>query len=257
LNKAKPRTLAVTAGKSIHACKNLVLNGLLPRHCLMCGCASGLENLCRPCSSELHRVGHACRQCALPLRQEADRYCGQCLRKPPPWDFATAALVYRFPVDQLVCRFKFGRNLPCGQVLARELIGAVRRSGESLPGCIIPVPLHRLRHFSRAFNQADLLARQVGKALQIPVRGALLRRRRMTRAHSGLDAAARKRNIKAAFESRVPVEPPVELEHIALVDDVMTTGATLAECSRTLKKAGAARVSVWVAARALEPHGLA
>jgi ComF family protein len=227
-----------------------ILDGLLPRHCIMCGLCSGAENLCRPCAAELPRIGHSCLLCGLPLHHPADRFCGSCLVKTPPWNCAIAALVYRFPVDQLVCRFKFGRDLACGQILARELVIAASEKCQQMPACILPVPLHRSRHFSRSFNQADLLARQTGKALGIPVYGSFLKRCRRTLAHSGLDAARRKRNIRGAFTCRVPASKRAALGHVVLVDDVMTTGATLAECTRTLKKAGAGRVSVWVAARA-------
>ena len=239
--------------KSVSSWTETILDAFIPRHCLMCGFASGAENLCQPCSAELPRSGHSCLQCGLPLSHSADRICGHCLRRAPPWGSAIAALDYRFPVDQLVCRFKFGRNLPCGQVLSRELILAAREKCTEMPDCIVPVPLHRSRHFSRAFNQADLLARQVGKALGIPVNGSILWRSRRTRAHSGLDAARRKSNIKGAFKCRIPSEKPGAFNHLVLIDDVMTTGATLAECTRALKKGGAGRVSVWVAARAPEP----
>lgn len=239
--------------ESASAWTEIILDGLLPRHCVMCGFSSGSENLCRPCAEELPRTGHSCLQCSLPLLHHADRICGHCLAKPPPWTSAIAALVYRFPVDQLVCRFKFGRNLACGEILARELILAAEEKCKQLPACILPVPLHRSRHFSRAFNQADLLARQTGKALGIPVYNSVLQRRRCTRAHSGLDAAQRKTNIKGAFTCRIPARNSACFEQVALVDDVMTTGATLAECTRVLKKAGAGQVSVWVAARAPEP----
>ena len=230
-----------------------ILDELLPRHCLMCGLCSGVENLCDPCAAELPRIGHSCLQCGLPLLHQADRFCGRCLCKAPPWSFAVAALIYCFPVDQLVCRFKFGRNLACGRILSRELIRAVAEKCTDMPACILPVPLHRTRHFSRTFNQADLLARQTGKSLGIPVYSSILRRRRRTRAHSGLDAASRKSNIKGAFTCRLPARKKAEFRHVALVDDVLTTGATLAECARTLKKAGAGRVSIWVAARAPKP----
>jgi len=230
-----------------------LLDGMLPRHCVMCGFSSGAQNLCRPCSAELPRTGHSCLQCGLPLFHPADRFCSHCLRKAPPWSFAIAALVYRFPVDQLVCRFKFSRNLACGQILSREMILAAAEKCHEKPACLLPVPLHRSRHFIRAFNQSDLLARQAGKALGIPVYGSILRRRRRTRAHSGLDAASRRRNIRGAFTCRLPAGRKANFGHVALVDDVMTTGATLAECTRTVKKAGAGQVSVWVAARALDP----
>ena len=149
-----------------------------------------------------------------------------------------------------MCRFKFGRNLACGQILARELVLAASEKCRQMPACLVPVPLHRSRHFTRSFNQADLLARRTGKNLGIPVYGSILRRCRRTLAHSGLDAARRKRNIRGAFTCTIPASKQAALGHVALVDDVMTTGATLAECTRTLKKAGAGRVSVWVAARA-------
>lgn len=223
---------------------------LLPRHCLMCGLASGEHNLCLPCAADLPRIGHACRHCGLPLTHGPDLVCGPCLLLPPPWDAAIAALVYRFPVDQLVRRFKFSRNFACGDVLASEMIRAVEDSGPARPEGIVPVPLHRSRFFVRTFNQADLLARQAGKSLGIPVHASLLSRRRRTRAHSGLDAAARKRNIRGAFRCHIPSGKRKAVRHVALVDDVLTTGATLAECTRSLKQAGAGRVSVWVSARA-------
>lgn len=231
-----------------------ILDGLLPRHCLMCGFSSGSENLCQPCAAELPRIGHSCLQCSLPLSHPADRYCGHCLKKSPPWDFAASALVYEFPVSQVVCRFKFGRSLACGQVLARELVRSVSLRCESIPDCILPVPLHRFRLFSRTFNQSELLARQVGRSMNIPVDSAILMRQRRTRAHSGLDAASRKRNIRGAFLCRIPGSRKKSIQHVALVDDVMTTGATLAECTRVVKRAGVSKVSVWLAARTLEPH---
>jgi ComF family protein len=237
--------LSAWAGKAIDI--------LLPRYCVMCGLVSGAENLCRGCSLDLPRIGHCCRQCGQGLSVIGDGYCGACLSRAPPWDSAIAALAYRFPVDQLVCRFKFGRNLACGQVLARELSLAAREKCENLPGCLLPVPLHRYRHFSRGFNQADVLARQAGKALGIPVLATVLNRKRRTRAQSGLDAASRKRNIRGAFDCKFPQAKKADLAHVALVDDVMTTGATLAECSRMLKKAGVGQVSVWVSAKAAAP----
>lgn len=241
-------------GDTVGAWTRLLLDGLLPRHCLICGFESGKENICTFCSLQLPRISHSCVQCSLPLLHPDDRYCGHCLHRPPPWDDAAAALAYEFPVDQLVCRFKFGHNLACGQVLARELTLAVRQRYRIPPSCILPVPLHRFRHFSRTFNQAELLARRVGKAVQAPVYGSILLRRRWTRAHSGLGASSRRKNIRNAFVCRIPAGAETRFQHVALVDDVMTTGATLAECTRTLKKSGIDRVSVWVPARTLEPH---
>ena len=152
----------------------------------------------------------------------------------------------------MVLRFKFSRSLACGEVLGRELLAAVLSSEAPLPECIIPVPLHKTRLFLRSFNQADLLAGMVGKQLGIPVIRGVLRRTRNTQAQSGLAAASRKKNIRGAF-SCCPLEDLAQAVHIGLVDDVCTTGETLAACTRTLKAAGAERVTVWVAARAPPP----
>ena len=107
------------------------------------------------------------------------------------------------------------------------------------------MPLHRIREFFRAFNQSATLARQLGRALGIPVREECLKRVRSTRAHSGLDAPGRRKNIKGVFSC---IE--TGCSHVAIVDDVMTTGTTMAECTRVLKAGGVRQVSAWVAARA-------
>ena len=226
---------------------------LLPLHCVLCGLPSGQARLCAPCHADLPRLGACCQACALPLPDPGADRCGRCLQNPPPWDRAVAALVYRFPVDRLVCRFKFNRDLCAGTLLGSELVDAVHRSGHDLPDAIVPVPLHRSRHLSRTFNQAELLALQLGGALALPVRGRLLRRRRRTRAQSGLDAAARRRNVRGAFHAVLADGALPAGCRIALVDDVLTTGTTLAECCRALRRAGAGQLSVWVAARAPDP----
>jgi ComF family protein len=224
---------------------NWLIDQLLPRHCIACGTASGESNLCPPCREELPRTINSCKQCGMALSLESDSICGSCLSRAPPWQHATAALDYQFPVDQLVCRFKFQRDLACGEVLAQELLRAIKHSGPPLPDVIFPVPLHRRRQFSRSFNQAEVLACPVAGELNIPlVRGAL-KRSRGTRAQSGLTAAERRKNIRGAFICHQVLQP-----HVALVDDVLTTGTTLAECARAVLRAGAGEVSIWVAARA-------
>jgi ComF family protein len=228
----------------------LFLDALLPRHCILCGYSSGATNICPPCSTELPRVEHSCQHCSLPLTHSDDHMCGQCQNHPAPWDSAVAALVYDFPVDQLVRRFKFSRSLASGQLLAQELTRAIVKRSAGLPDVIVAVPLHRSRFFTRTFNQSEFLARHAAKALGVPVNAGLLRRQRRTRAHSGLDAASRRINIRGAFTCRIPPGWGDSVRHVALVDDVMTTGATLAECTRALKSSGIACVSVWVAARA-------
>lgn len=230
------------------------IDTLLPRHCILCGYASGETNVCAACSDELPRIGACCRKCSLPLVDPEDRVCGPCQRHAVPWNSAIAALDYGFPVDQLIRRFKFSRSLACGQLLAQELTRAVANRCIHPPDAIVPVPLHRTRFLARAFNQSELLARHTGKSLGIPVYPGLLCRRRRTRAHSGLDAISRRINIKGAFRCRLTSSQRDDVRHVALVDDVLTTGATLSEATRELKSSGVTRVSVWVAARAPRPR---
>ena len=230
-----------------------LLDLIMPRHCLLCGAASGASNLCPPCRADLPRSTHPCRVCALPLRDPDSEACGPCLQRPPPWDQAVAGLDYRFPVDRLVCRLKFGRDLACAQALAMELVAAVRSAAQKPPDLIVPVPLHLTRQFVRNFNQAELIARRVGRTLGVRVLSRLLVRTRRTAAQSGLHAVQRRRNIRGAFDCGAQRRQVAAARHIALVDDVMTTGTTLAECSRVLKRAGAGRISVWVTARAPPP----
>jgi ComF family protein len=227
---------------------NTLVDLLLPRHCVLCGFPSGPDNLCAPCAAELPRIDHSCRQCGLPLRKTSGHICGLCLRRAPPWDLGLAALSYCHPVDHLVSRFKFNRDLACGHILGRELTAAVQQKAQATPTCILPVPLHRGRQVIRTFNQADLLARQLAKKLGVPVCSHGLERTRRTPAQSGLDAASRRKNLRGAFRCMASGKITALFGHVALVDDVLTTGSTLAECTRVLKRAGAGQVSSWVAA---------
>ncbi|MEI7036862.1 ComF family protein [Fulvimonas yonginensis] len=218
---------------------------LLPWRCLLCGDA-GRErlDLCAACAGELPRNTTCCARCALPLPAPA-ALCGACQRRPPPWDAAWAPFRYGWPLDRLEARYKFGRDLAAGRTLA-ELWRSLPPPSPR-PALILPVPLHRARLRQRGYNQALELARPLGRTLGVPVRHDLLLRRRATAAQTELDAAARRRNVRGAFALREDMALP---SHVALLDDVMTTGATLAECARVLRRAGVARVEVWALARA-------
>ena len=222
---------------------------LLPWRCLLCGDAGadGLD-LCAACAAELPRNTNCCTRCALPLPNPTP-LCGACQRKPPPWQAAWAPFRYGWPLDRLEARYKFGRELAAGRTLGalwKALPPPVR------PALILPVPLHRARLRERGYNQALELARPLGRALGIPVRHDLLQRPRATAAQTELDAAARRRNVRGAFAVRPDAALPA---HVVVLDDVMTTGATLAECARVLRRAGVARVDVWALARAPSPRG--
>lgn len=227
-----------------------LLDALLPRRCVLCTGPCDGANLCRGCREDLPRLSAPCPRCALPQGAPSGRGCTRCKDRRLPWDDAFAALSYQYPVDALVGRFKFNRSFACGRALARQLADGLAAWTAPLPSAIVPVPLHRLRSAQRSFNQADLLAREVGRILGIPVRPGLLRRRRFTRAQRGLDARERRRNLHGAFVVPSRAASALAGAHIALLDDVMTTGATLAACCRALRCAGVRRISAWAVARA-------
>lgn len=218
--------------------------GWLPCRCLLCGGAGQRElGLCADCLAELPRNHIYCQRCALPLAEPAER-CGACQRREPPWDSAWAPFRYAWPLDQLEARFKFGADLACGQVLAR-LWGALVPPAR--PACLLPVPLHRTRLRERGYNQAHELARHLARAWRLPCRIDVLERVRATTAQTELDAKARRRNVRGAFQ--VTRDTPLP-EHVALIDDVSTTGTTLTECARVLRRAGVRRIDAWTLARA-------
>lgn len=222
---------------------------VLPLRCLLCAGrgADGID-LCADCAAELPRNRSCCARCALPLALPA-ALCGECQRRLPPWDAAWAPFRYGWPLDRLESRFKFGADLAAGRVLStlwqRELCPV------DLPQLLLVVPLHRSRLRGRGYNQALELARPLAGALKLPLRHDVLRRRRATGAQTELDAVARRRNVRGAFALREGVALP---DHVAILDDVMTTGATLAECARILRRAGVPRIDVWALARAPNRH---
>ena len=233
---------------------------LLPPHCLLCGRRSDrLRDLCAACAADLTPNRCACARCALPLPLPA-ALCGECLKRAPAFDAAFAPFVYGHPLDLLLTKLKFGRSLAAGRVLSELWIAALREALSSaaipaMPDVLIPVPLHAQRLRERGYNQALELAKPLAREFGIALAPGLLARTRATPAQANLDAAMRRKNLRGAFAyDRSSLGDKAALPtHVALIDDVMTTGATLRECARTLKRAGIARVEVWALARA--PRG--
>lgn len=230
---------------------------LLPPHCLLCGTrGESPRDLCAACAADLAGNRSACARCALPLPVPA-ALCGECLRHEPPFDAAFAPYLYGHPLDLLLTRLKFGRSLAAGRVLAElwsvALRGALADGAiAALPDAIVPVPLHATRLRERGYNQALELAKPLAREFGIALAPDLLRRTRATAAQANLDAVTRRRNLRGAFEVDSPALAASAAGHIVVLDDVMTTGTTLREAARTLKRAGVARVEVWALARA--PH---
>lgn len=239
---------------SVNSVKQILVDGLrrlqfavLPPHCLLCGqTGAGQRDLCAACAADLLRNRVCCPRCALPLDAPAP-LCGECLHAEPPFVSACVPFVYAPPLDALLTRLKFSRNLAAGRVLSELWVDAIRESPPPIPQALIPVPLHGDRLRERGYNQALELARPLAHAFGIELRNDALMRSRATSAQSNLDADARHRNLRGAFA----VAPDTNLPaHVVLFDDVMTTGTTLRECARTLVRAGVERVDVWAVARA-------
>jgi ComF family protein len=220
---------------------------LLPPVCLICGLPgrAGLD-CCSGCERDLPIVARGCRRCGLALPASVDA-CGRCSKRPPAFHRSWPAFAYEGPLERLVHRFKFQRDLAAGRVLAGLTARRLAALGAPRPQALVPVPLHWRRFLVRGFNQSRMLAGDLSRCLgNIPV-APLLSRRRATPAQSGLPAASRGANVRGAFRARAP---GCRLRHVALVDDVMTTGTTLDDCARALRRVGVERVDVWVVARA-------
>ena len=220
---------------------------LWPTRCLVCGETGGEAWDRGPaCAAALPWQRRACRSCALPLPEaESDAaVCGSCLASPPPLDAVHAACLYAPPLDRLLPRFKFHEDLAAGRLLAQLMTDAFAPLAR--PDALVPIPLHVARLRRRGYDQALELAKPLARALRIPLRGDLLRRVRATAAQSERAAAARQRNGRGAFAVMPGAVIP---RHVALVDDVMTTGATLHAAARALRRAGVERVDACLRAR--------
>lgn len=180
--------------------------------------------------------------------------CAQCLRKPPGFTQVVAPWRYDFPIDSLITRFKHHGKWPFGRLMG-ELLGQFlqHRFDEGLlrPDCLVPVPLANKRLRRRGFNQAAMLAHWLGRQLQLPVDDQQILRSRETPNQQGLDAKARKRNLEGAFALKDA--DGFYGKHVALVDDVLTTGSTADAIARLLNRAGASRVDVYCLARTPRP----
>jgi ComF family protein len=232
--------LTQTARRILRSCA-----GLLTQDCLLCGASSGASPLCPACEADLpHLPAPCCPRCALPV--PGGEVCGRCLAKPPGYDLTLAAFRYAFPLDKLVQSFKYGHRLALGSYFGRQLAAL---PGSACADLIIPVPLHPLRLRARGFNQALELARPVSKAWRIPIDRQSCRRIRHTPAQADLPWRERAGNVRGAFQCATDFTG----QRLLLVDDVMTTGASLDELARVVRLRGAERVTLLVVARALPP----
>lgn len=232
---------------------NSIQNIILPSRCYLCD-QPGLtdKDLCGACLRELPFNQHYCPICALPLPESAAAsLCGQCLASPPPFSASHAPFLYQGSLPYLIAQLKFRRHPHTARLLA-QLMAEHIMAFEQRPQCLIPVPLHPARHRERGFNQALELARHLSKHLSIPLVADSCIRQRDTAHQTELSGAERRKNLRHAFQ----VTKPIHYDHVAIIDDVMTTGATASALTQTLLKAGVESVEAWVCARASRDNSL-
>ena len=212
--------------------------------------------MCTPCIQRLARFDRRCQCCAirLPAEPAAGRapeslVCGDCLRRPPPADRALAAVDYVWPWNQLMTHFKFHAQPELAALLAERMVAAVRHSGGSRANLLVPVPLSAQRLRERGYNQSWELARRISRQLGVEAHAGALTRGRDTAHQVGLERSAREINLRHSIWATVAAGPLLRDRHVALIDDVMTTGATADAAARALRAAGAAQVEIWVLAR--------
>lgn len=239
--------------------KNHLSTWCLPPTCLLCGLKTSTEhNICEPCKQDLPQLHAGCRRCARLLPEEAysptseqELLCGACIKDPPPYDYTYALFPYQTPITELIMRLKFHHQLTHAKLLGELLadkIATIWYKQQPLPTRIIPMPLHRLRLRERGFNQAVEIGKPIARRLNLILDRFNALRVKYTIPQSLLPARARVQNVRNAFV----VKKNYRGMHIALLDDVVTTGKTVAELCNVLQRHGAKRIDIWCCARAIE-----
>jgi ComF family protein len=248
--------IGIRLSTPIGAALGAVLDLLLPHQCLKCGAVIGKEGaLCAPCWAEIAFIASPiCACCGYPFELDygAGTLCGACLRDPPPFVRARAVFRYDSASRHLVLSFKHGdktHGAPAfGAWLARAAGPLVMEAD-----LVVPVPLHRMRLFRRRYNQAALLAHALGNATGLPCLPDLLTRVRATPSQGRMSRTGRRINVRGAFAVAPGRAAAIDGRRVLLVDDVLTTGATVNEATRCLLRAGAGAVDVLTLARVVRP----
>lgn len=233
-------------------CANIIQILRPPRRCRLCHTELPAgQLLCTACHAALPHQAHACPRCALPLddRIPAGRLCGECLADPPPFDRVIAPYRYRDPLNDLVSRFKYHRGLSDGRLLAHLLGKHVERTGLKVE-LLLPMPLHAARLRQRGFNQAAEMTRVLSRLTSLPWRTDILLRSKAGASQREASKRDRLRNVRSAFQCSSGKGLPTR---VAVIDDVITTGATARAAAACLKKAGVQWVEIWAVARTPRP----
>ncbi len=220
---------------------------LFPIPCLLCGLPAEHDPLCQACAAELPLLGPACLRCAMPL--ESAQICGRCLMQPPVSAHSFSLYRYQAAIKRCITSFKFHQQLQFADFFASRMQQQIALR-EDLPDSLIPIPLHPLRLRQRGFNQAHEIARRLAQSLKLQCQPGLLQRVRYTRSQSQLSFKQRGQNLRRAFSCCTETVPA----HIAIIDDVMTSGHTSAEAAKVLQQHGAETIEVWTIARAISHY---
>ena len=234
-----------------------ILDFLYPPRCQLCGGAYDLfyaGQLCAPCAADFRLNESACRVCGLPVGvpkislPHQISICSACTKKPPVYDSCWSPFIYAQPLEWMIQQLKFNAKLNFAPVLS-SLMSARLHQGlykNNKPNAIIPMPLHNVRLKQRGFNQSHLLIKPVANALNLPIDINSCERVRNTEHQTGKNARQRQQNIKNAFTYK----NEHNYQHVIVFDDVVTTGSSVSELTKTLKQSGVKRVDVWCLARA-------
>lgn len=220
-----------------------LIDTLLPQRCLHCGLPARDLALCAACRSGLPYNRLACPRCAQP--QTHDALCAGCVETPPDFDSAWTLMTLHPPVHTDILRLKYAASFLHAEVYARLMADALARRAQPLPDLLIPAPLHWRRLTWRGYNQAGEIARRLSRTLTVEVAHDVAVRTRVTADQIGKTAAERRRNVRGAFR----INKNLSGLRVALLDDVITTGATLNELARACRAAGAVRIEAWAVAR--------
>ncbi len=220
-----------------------IINWILPHTCILCHRKSDQRmDLCSACESELPFIAHACPYCGLPIPANA-LACGQCIKQPPLYDHTFTLFTYQSPITKLIYDLKFNRKLVNAKVLGDLMAKQLKITKK--PDCLIPIPLHNKRLRARGFNQALEIARPIAKKFKIPINFTSCKRIKHTDAQAMISKKKRKKNIKNAFA----IDANFQAHHVVIIDDVVTTGQTVLEFARVLRKNGIQKIDVWCCAR--------
>ncbi len=234
--------------RQVYGTSRSLIHGLFPATCLLCldpGQPPALD-LCRECEADLPGNAGACPGCAMP-RPGPDPACAHCASRRPAFDAAFVPYRYEFPLAELIHRLKYGGQVAVARILGTVFAHRLCERGAPAVDAIVPVPLHAAREARRGYNQAGEIARFAGEIAGLPVLDRVALRLRATEEQAALPASVRRVNVSGAFEALAGCLPPA----VAIVDDVMTTGATADALAQALKRAGCRRVEAWAVARAV------